>query len=111
MGAQTGRDVSRHFGSQSNDANHAIASALARRERALALRHEERELEAVDLADRHHLFGRLTARMGQNALDTRRRLEAMAETEDELQILRPFAETYVELSGQVHEQHGRRMFG
>lgn len=113
MSAPRSRDVQRRsqpvFSQETDDANHRIALALARRERTLAVRHEAEESNALAVSERHELFGRLTTRMGQNALDVRRRLEALVETEEELDALRPLAESYVQLSVETHQHHGRRM--
>lgn len=99
------------FSPATDDANHRIASALARRERALAVRHEEHESDVMALVDGHELFGRLTSKMGDNMLDVRRRLEAKAETEEELDALRPLAASYVQVSIESHQARGRRMLG
>lgn len=113
MGRPTGREVARSdevvFDKKTDDANHRIATELARRERALAIRHESEESNAVALGERHDLAGRLAVRMGRSAKDTVRRLAESAETDEDMGPLRLLAESYLKVTNEAYVAHAKRI--
>lgn len=109
MKGSRGREVSRQ--ERVDESNHRAALEIAKHERSLVLGQVKEESNALDLSDRHDLFGRLTSKLGDNVLATRAALEAKAQTEADLAALRPLAETYIQLTVEAQQHYGRRLLG
>lgn len=88
-----------------------MTDRLAGREIQQVHRADLNRVDAGALYENHRTFGEVTQGFGANAIDTFSGLLGMCQTPEEVQIVRPYAETYARESERALGRFGRKILG
>lgn len=91
--------------------NHSIASGVAQYRKRQVIGTELAQIDAADYVERHRLVGQMTVDVAENGRTTKRRLEELAETPEELAELVPLFQLYGELTAESYVRHARKLLG